>query len=377
MDKLSVLLLHNTIAPYRLPLFEELAQRFDLEVAFCQPYKRERLWKTDLSRKRFKYHLLMSRTVSLGSKSMIISPALVRLLLSRTYDVYILAHGPGMLISLLITIAIARLKRRPIVFWSGSIATSGPNQPSGFIGSLRNLALRSVLYRWPHSYIAYGQRAADYLRGFDVPLARIFTGTQVLWPELVCKPMQSKADLGLDDRKVILCLSYLNQRKGIQYLIEAFHKLDRDDTTLVIAGDGPLRQSLENQAARARNIVFTGYIDAEVKASYYAASDLFVLPTTEDPWGWVINEAMYYGLPVIVSDAAGGAELIDGNGFVVKSCDSDSLCEAIQALLDDDELRSRMASRSLELSRQMDPNSVVDVFSVAIQQAQRGMESCR
>jgi glycosyltransferase involved in cell wall biosynthesis len=189
--------------------------------------------------------------------------------------------------------------------------------------------------------------------------------------------MQSKADLGLDDRKVILCLSYLNQRKGIQYLIEAFHKLDRDDTTLVIAGDGPLRQSLENQAARARNIVFTGYIDAEVKASYYAASDLFVLPTTEDPWGWVINEAMYYGLPVIVSDAAGGAELIDGNGFVVKSCDSDSLCEAIQALLDDDELRSRMASRSLELSRQMDPNSVVDVFSVAIQQAQRGMESCR
>ncbi len=54
-----------------------------------------------------------------------------------------------------------------------------------------------------------------------------------------------------------------------------------------------------------------------------------MLPTLHDPWGLVINEAMYYGLPVVTTDAAGASDLIDGNGFVVTAGDKEMLKERI------------------------------------------------
>ena len=69
---------------------------------------------------------------------------------------------------------------------------------------------------------------------------------------------------------------------------------------------------------------------------YYLASDIFVLPTREDVWGLVVNEAMACGLPVITTNKCGaGIELIENgvNGMIVKAGDSDSLAKGIETLL--------------------------------------------
>jgi glycosyltransferase involved in cell wall biosynthesis len=82
---------------------------------------------------------------------------------------------------------------------------------------------------------------------------------------------------------------------------------------------------------------------------------VFVLPSVEDGWGLVTNEAMRAGLPVIVSDHAGSAEIVrDGvNGFVVPARDVDALASRMALLLGDRELHARMgeAARATAASR--------------------------
>ena len=78
--------------------------------------------------------------------------------------------------------------------------------------------------------------------------------------------------------------------------------------------------------------VLEGFKTKEQLADYYAAADVFVLPTREDIWGLVVNEAFAFGLPVITSDNCGaGMEMITQgvNGFIFPNEDADALRDMI------------------------------------------------
>mgnify|MGYP000379445039 CR=1 FL=1 len=102
------------------------------------------------------------------------------------------------------------------------------------------------------------------------------------------------------------------------------------------------------------NIVFVEFKRKEDLTDYYRAADLFVLPTREDIWGLVVNEAMAVGTPVITTTNCGaGMEILksgDG-GRIVPPEDSDSLAIAMQEMLNDDELakQTKHAIKSAEV----------------------------
>jgi glycosyltransferase involved in cell wall biosynthesis len=363
-SKPKALLLHNTPAPYRLPLFTALAGCFELEVLFCQMQKEDRFWAAEAADYGFRYGRLHTRSVRIGGKTLLLNRGLVSYLRSGSYDVFILAHGPGMLLTLIVAMLVARLRRRPVVLWSGAVDLGGPRGRA----RLRHLLLRTMLYRWPAAFIAYGQRAADHLLGAGVPANRIFTGTQVLWPEQLPPPKLSKADLGLGGRRVVLCLSYLLERKGIQNLIRAFQALRRDDALLVIVGDGPYRATLEALAGASPNIVFAGYIEGDLKTSYYASADIFALPTLVDFWPNVIAEAMYFGLPIVATNAANCPELMGDNAFVVEP-KPEAIADALALLLDDEALRQIMGMASQSLVRSYYGPRAVATFVQAVEKA--------
>ena len=84
----------------------------------------------------------------------------------------------------------------------------------------------------------------------------------------------------------------------------------------------------------------------------YAASDVFVLPSENEPWGLIVNEVMCAGLPVIVSDEVGCVpDLVrDGiNGAQIKARDVDSLVTALKSVIADDENRRAMGRASLRI----------------------------
>lgn len=133
-------------------------------------------------------------------------------------------------------------------------------------------------------------------------------------------------------------------RKGVPYLVEAFRKLD-------VAAELRL-VGRRNDALFARigglppNVQAAGPKTGIDLAHEYASADVFVLPSVEDGWGLVTNEAMNAGLPVVVTENCGSAEIVeDGvNGFVVPARDADALAARLALLLSDADLRARMGA---------------------------------
>jgi len=369
-NKPKVFILHNIIAPYRLPLFEELAKKWDLEVKFCKGERKDRLWKTDLSGYSFKHEVL--RDISIGS--FVINYTLPFKLLFNRYDAYIVAITNRDILSILVTLLIAKFFKKPFIAWSSYFTDIDFSNFIGNIpGKIANIVFNlyvKIICKYSDCFVAYGSRAKEFLISHGVPERKIFIGTQVLAePESQTeKILVSKSNLEVyKDKKVILYLGYLRKKKGVDYLIRAFKKLKTEGAVLIIAGAGPEEEKLKSLAKDDENINFVGYVEGEEKSKYYSIADIFVLPTLHDPWGLVVNEAMYFGLPVITTDAAGASELIKGNGFVVKAGDEEELRRAIEKLLNDDELRKEMGLKSKEIIKDYTVEHAVKAFNEAIE----------
>ena len=92
----------------------------------------------------------------------------------------------------------------------------------------------------------------------------------------------------------------LIELKNISLLIETFNK---NGKPLTIVGKGELEQELKSKAKS--NISFIGFVDNEKLGEIYQSHDVFILPSTYEAWGLVVEEALYWGLPVIVSNKIG------------------------------------------------------------------------
>lgn len=148
---------------------------------------------------------------------------------------------------------------------------------------------------------------------------------------------KSKKALGVsDDSKIIVSVGQYIYRKGFDILLEAIGKININ-YKLFIVGGRPTSDYLS--IVKRLNLVNVHFVDFKTKeelSSYYNAADLFVLPTREDIWGLVINEAMAFGLPVITTrKCIAGLEMVRNNynGYIVKENDVNDLTNAINSFL--------------------------------------------
>lgn len=147
----------------------------------------------------------------------------------------------------------------------------------------------------------------------------------------------------------LLCVGRLVPAKGQHILLDALALLlargRRVHLTLV--GQGPDRPSLEAQTARLgleSAVGFAGAVNQDEVFGYYAAADAFVLPSFAEGLPVVLMEAMALGVPCITTHITGVPELIrDGiEGLLVAPSDVEGLAAAIERLMDDPALRSRL-----------------------------------
>lgn len=102
--------------------------------------------------------------------------------------------------------------------------------------------------------------------------------------------------------KKYIYVGRLIECKNVRFLIENFNRLGKP---LTIVGTGDLEKELK--ALAKSNITFMGFVENEKLGSVYQQHDIFVLPSKTEPWGLVVEEALYYGLPVVVSDHVGSS----------------------------------------------------------------------
>jgi glycosyltransferase involved in cell wall biosynthesis len=162
-------------------------------------------------------------------------------------------------------------------------------------------------------------------------------------------------------KKIVLYLGRLLERKGPDYLLRAFAHYRRQfpNTLLVIAGEGPFLQSLFRYVHKLalKDVLLTAEsADAAAKSFLFQVCDVFVVPSiyyqSIETWGLVLNEAMYFGKPVVATEAVGAAfDLIQQglNGFIVPERDEKALADAIGAIIADPDMQNRMSVQSRQI----------------------------
>lgn len=113
-------------------------------------------------------------------------------------------------------------------------------------------------------------------------------------------------------QRYFLYVGRFSPEKNLRRLLEAYRRyrdIEPEGWRLVMVGDGPQRQQLVKEAERLglKDVIWTGFRQIEKLPAYYALADALILPSTREPWGLVVNEAMASGLPVLVSNRCGSA----------------------------------------------------------------------
>ncbi len=153
-------------------------------------------------------------------------------------------------------------------------------------------------------------------------------------------------------------------------LLEAFKRVrERRGCALLLVGEGELRPALE--AAAGPDVRLAGFLNQSELPEAYVAADVFCLPSVEhETWGLVVNEALNFGLPVVVSDKVGcAADLVrDGwNGFVVPAGEPAPLADALEQLVRDADLRALFGERGRELVGEYSIEACADGIVAALE----------
>ena len=167
-----------------------------------------------------------------------------------------------------------------------------------------------------------------------------------------------KLNISSDD-PVIVCIARLEMRKGIHILLEAMTYLLKDFPACkcLIVGEGPARRELVKRASELGLISVVTFVGhATDVRPYLEAADVFVLPSFKEGLPLSLVEAMAYGLPAVVTDVGGNAEVVvqDHNGFVVEPGSIQQLTDAIKHLLANGEERRRMGKNGRERAKEFD-----------------------
>lgn len=352
---IKVFLLDTWAYPYRLPIFEELSKKVTLDVFFSKMRSKGRLWEVPMEKYKFNYEAGKAIKGLVPTK-----------LLRNSYDLYIVGQlGIQSALGALFTLSIAKIHRKPLILWTDFIDTEYYGKKKSikkFVGDL----IRKFFVNSCTAAIAYGVLTKRYLETIISAKIKIFCDIQALPEEYFESGNVKKAYTEYKNSRVILSVSYLRPEKGLRYLIKAFKKLNLRDTVLIIIGTGKEEKNLKSLAKDDENIRFLGYKQGKEKAKYYSLADIFVLPSLHDPWGLVVNEAMYYGLPIVVTNTSGSSELVTDNGFVVEPGNSEALAIAIQKLMNNEELRKQMGKRSKEHIKKYNLEYAVNSFLKAI-----------
>ena len=346
-----VLFLTNYPSPYRVQFYDELGKHMDVTVLFSDRIEAKKHRSASWFIKgegNFRVVQLTKRLFTLKGRDLCWD---VTKWLKDDYDAIVVCGYSTPTILL----AMASMKQKKIPFYmemDGGLI----RQDSGF-----KLWLKRTLIGCADGWISSGRYTTDYLvhygakreRVFHYPFSSLRESDLLSAPVTPEEKLQLRRELGLGEQKLILTIGQFIHRKGYDILLKAAAQTHGDAVICFVGGE-PTEEYLQLQKDLGlTNVRFLGFMKKDELVRYYKAADLFVLPTREDIWGLVINEAMAYGLPVITTDrCVAGLELVEEgvNGAIVPVKDVAALAQKMDELLCAD--TAAMGAASLEKVRE-------------------------
>lgn len=330
----TVLFVTNIPSPYRVEFFTLFAKTVKLTVIYERrnAANREKSWLGEAGQKAYEEIFLDGRTF--GEENSL-SLGLVRHLRKHRYDHVIFGgyNSP----SVILAMRWMRRHHRPYgITCDGMLPKEG--EVTGWKEKLKRSLISGADFWLSSGHITtrelvrYGANAE---RVFEFPFSSV---REEDIDELPSDRAACKAALGLPDCKLLLYVGQFIPRKGLDVLQKAMEllkeSLPQETFRLcLVGGDEKKLEALACSFPKAET-VFPGFLNKTQLAAWYRAAELFVLPTREDIWGLVVNEAFAHGLPVVTTErCVAGMEMIEAGrtGVLVPIDDPKALAEGIAA----------------------------------------------
>jgi len=344
---MKVLFLTNIPSPYRVDFFNELGKECQLTVLYERKSANDRDCKWKANNIGF-YKEIFLKGIKFRSDSALCF-SVIQYLNKKKFDI-IIVGGYSTPTGLL---AIEYMKLRKISFIL--------NIDGGLIKKDKRIKYKFKKHFISSAsfWLSSGNESNKFLvhYGADKNKFFIYPFTSLKTNDILDKTISDiekdniKRDLKIKEDLIILSVGQFIPRKGYDILLKACTRIDQSVGVYIVGGELTQEYAeLKDELLLGDNIHFVGFKSKKELKKYYKASDLFVLPTREDIWGLVINEAMACGLPVITTDKCmAGLELVKNsqNGFIIPIENSEQLLDKINIILSNDALCNKMSFNSL------------------------------
>lgn len=327
---MRILWLANIPSPYSVNFFNELGKLCELTVLFELNYAsdRDESWK--------KFHFENFRGIQLKgirySNDKAFCPGVTRYL-SKEYDIIVVSNMPTF--TGILSIIYLNTKKIPFVMQGDG---GFKKNQKGIREKLKHYLISGAQYclstgkNHDEYYMAYGANPTCIYR---IPFTSVYKKDILAMPPTYEEKRVLRKKLGLKGNKIILSVGQFIYRKGYDVLLNSVKYLG--DVAIYIIGGKPTEEYLSIiEKNKLSNVYFLDFMNPVQLRQYYQAADLFVLPTREDIWGLVVNEAMSQALPVVTTNGCiAGIEMIENgkNGYIVPIEDAKALSIAVNKVI--------------------------------------------
>lgn len=330
--KKKLLIFHPTIAPYRIDFFNDLYKAFDTRVCLQYWNLRDQTFDYEKIYAQFAFKpYYLKEVLKLGTRS--IWGGIWKHLDEFNPDVVLVSEYG---ITALMVLLHRFLKRK--LYKVVSICDDSYNMlaDKNEFSALHRMARRIVVPRLddlvlvePKAEEWYQQH---YGKGFCFPIIKKEEAARADYARVMEQSAQLRKEYTLDDKKVFLFVGRLVDLKNVDTAIRAFSRLEQSRHAFVVVGDGPKSEEWEALARDLKaNVLFVGRLEGDALNVWYNVADIFVLPSYQEAFGAVTNEALLAGCYALVSNIAGSSCLIEEgvNGYTFSPMDVDELSDCM------------------------------------------------
>lgn len=331
---MKVLIFHPIIAPYRIDLFNQFCQRFDAKVC---------LFKHNLSSQKFDYSKI--------EEQFVFSPiyierckglfqwirGIIRQIRTCNPDVVVCSEF-GIATILAVVFKFLALKKYRVV----SLVDDSYSMVAKGKQFSRKHAWASLLVTpFLDNVINVEPRVVDYYKkkfgkGVFMPIIVDDIKAREKYQKLLPISQNYVEKYQLVGKKVLLFVGRLVNLKNVSFAIKAFVAASVENAVFVVVGDGPERDELEKMSLGCKNVIFTGRLEGDALYAWYNVASVFTLPSVQEPFGAVTNEALLGGCFALISELAGSNCLIkeNVNGCLIDPYNETQFVEILKESLD-------------------------------------------
>lgn len=394
LRRYRVLIVTTHVIQYGSPIYRLLSRdpRLDVLVAYCSmqgaepgrdpEFGMDIQWDEPLLEGYSWVHVPnKSPRPGLGRFFGLWNPGLWKLVREGGFDAVVIYTG-YMCASFWITVLAAKTKEVPVLISTDS-TTLHPRDHKRWKAWIKPFVVACV-FRVPTVIMAASSAAKRLALHLGIPESRIVVIRSGVNKEPWVSRAKNSESAAIRARwgvpaeaPVVLYCAKLQPWKRPLDLLRAFAKANVQGAYLVYVGEGPQRRALEMEARSlgvSERVRVLGFVNLSQLPGYYCAADLFVLPSEYDPCPLVVCEAMFCGLPVILSDAVlGRLEMIHPgqSGYIYRCGDSDQLAAILKNVLENPHLLEKLKAGVQRQMESWTADEFLDCWVGAIEIAAR------